>query len=249
MRISQCSHAEVASVVSVLERIWGAEPGAGPITAPMLHACVGTGACVLAARGAPDRLVGAAIAFVRSDDPRIGYLHVVGVDTSARGVGLGKALMHAVRAWALERGLHSLEWTFDPLVRRNARLYLRTLGARVVSYHRDLYGDLADEVNRGQGSDRVLVRWSLTQPKSATMAPAAPEALIFDCENEPRRAAPRSSFVMVELPPDIEQLRLHDPASASRWRSAFREVLGDSRHEVVAFDREDRYVLRLRAAA
>ena len=57
--------------------------------------------------------------------------------------------------------MRCVTWTLDPLVSRNAHLNLVTLGARVEHYLVDLYGPMRDGLNRGDPSDRLLVRWEL----------------------------------------------------------------------------------------
>jgi predicted GNAT superfamily acetyltransferase len=154
---------DVGPIVALLERVWGAAPGDGPVTAPVVHALRHSGAGVLVAE--QDGVhVGAALVFARSDDPRAGYLHVIGVAPEAQGAGLGHHLMRAARAWAAERGMRELQWTFDPSDPRNARFYVKSLGARMVEFLPNAYGMLDDEINRGRPSDRVLVSWPVMPP-------------------------------------------------------------------------------------
>ena len=66
------------------------------------------------------------------------------------------------RRWALERGLTTITWTYDPLIARNSFFNLTRLGARPESYFVDFYGVMDDGPNRGQPTDRMQVRWDLT---------------------------------------------------------------------------------------
>ena len=70
-----------------------------------------------------------------------------------RGSSVGFALKQHQRAWALQRGLSRITWTFDPLVRRNAYFNLVKLGATAVAFHRDFYGSM-----RRRGECRRLER-------------------------------------------------------------------------------------------
>jgi len=229
-RIGDCPAERVDEAVALLESAWDAPPGAGPVTAPMLHTLRQTGACVrIAEDPVTGRLSGAAIAFACTDRPSTLHLHVVGVPAAEQGHGLGRALLVDVGRWAADRGLRAVEWTFDPLVRRNAHLYLRTFPARVVRYLEDPYGDLADGINAGQGSDRLLVEWDLADEGHGPAPAAGPGAIV------------------VEVPADIEGLRRTAPAAAAAWRARTRAALGRDELELLGLDDADRYVARHRA--
>ena len=45
--------------------------------------------------------------------------------------------------------MDTIVWTFDPLVRRNARLNLIKLGADVDGFEVDFYGNMDDGINSG----------------------------------------------------------------------------------------------------
>ncbi len=51
------------------------------------------------------------------------------------------------RAWAIARGIPVIEWTFDPLVARNAYFNIRKLGAMPVEYLPNFYGIMGDGIN------------------------------------------------------------------------------------------------------
>src|SRR5579875_1789680 len=69
-----------------------------------------------------------------------------------RGLGLRMKLLH--RRLALNQGLRSICWTFDPLQSRNAFLNLERLGATVEEYVPDCYGDFPSTIEKGLPSDR-----------------------------------------------------------------------------------------------
>lgn len=221
-RIADATAGQVDAVVALLESVWSREPGAGPITAPVLHTLLQTGACVRVANAHDGCLVGAAVAFARTDRPSALHLHVVGVASGHHDGGLGRALLDDVGRWAVAHGLRAVEWTFDPLVRRNAHVYLRTPGARVVAYLRDPYGD---------GHDRLLLEWEPRHGAAApTVDPADPEIARF------------------AVPADIVALRAADPGAAAVWAARVRDALGGDGVEVLGLDAEDRYVVRRRTA-
>ncbi len=88
---------------------------------------------------------------------------------------MGTAIKRAQRDWCLARGITTMTWTFDPLIRRNATFNIARLQAVGVSYHPDYYGPMDDGYNAGVPTDRVLVRWDLTA--GSTPAGGAPHAV------------------------------------------------------------------------
>jgi predicted GNAT superfamily acetyltransferase len=89
------------------------------------------------------------------------HSHIAGVHPKHQGSGLGYQLKMHERGWARARGLSRVEWTFDPLVRRNAYFNLCKLGTRVLRYFPDFYGELGDGLNSGDDTDRLLVEWDI----------------------------------------------------------------------------------------
>ena len=77
---------------------------------------------------------------------------------------VGYALKLHQRAWALQRGIATITWTFDPLVRRNAYFNLAKLGVRATRYLPNFYGAMQDPINAGDDTDRLLVDWDLASP-------------------------------------------------------------------------------------
>jgi predicted GNAT superfamily acetyltransferase len=154
------------------------------------------------------------------------WSHMLAVAAARRDQGIGRRLKEHQRAQVLAMGIEQIFWTFDPLVARNAHLNLRRLGARVVEYVRDMYGD--NPMSRTDsviGSDRFVVRWDLR---------AAPH------EGGPRRAAagarypmvasaddplPQTPTVLVAIPTDIQGLKRDHPDAALAWRRSTRRAL------------------------
>ncbi len=104
------------------------------------------------------------------------HSHVTGVLPAGLGRGVGRAIKLHQRAWALQRGLGVVSWTFDPLIRRNAWFNLAKLGARPVRYLVDFYGAMPDAINAGDASDRLYVHWHLASPEVAEAAESAESA-------------------------------------------------------------------------
>jgi predicted GNAT superfamily acetyltransferase len=150
---------------------------------------------------------------------------------SHRDQGLGTKVKMQQWEWAKAHGYASITWTFDPLVRRNARLNLQKLGADLIDYIPNFYGEMADELNNGDESDRLIVRWD-----TSGVAPT-PRAEI---------AEPPYDAELIALPADIVELRRADPELAARLRkevrAAFQEAFAAGK-KVIGFSVHNEYVL------
>ncbi|BAJ74793.1 uncharacterized conserved protein [Microbacterium testaceum StLB037] len=153
-----------------------------------------------------DRMIGASAAFFGPPADRSMHSHITGVLPGYQGRGLGRQLKNHQREWALERGVGRITWTFDPLIARNAHFNLAALGTRVTDYLVNQYGEMPDDVNRGDESDRLMVAWALAEPPAATRGDA-------------------EILAVVPVPDDIEALRRTDPAAAAEWRVRVRDEL------------------------
>ena len=109
-----------------------------------------------------DRLVGFVLGWAGVDDGGLHvHSHMLAALPDRRHRGVGYALKLAQRAQALEQDIHVVRWTFDPLVARNAWFNLGKLGAVADGFGRAFYGEMTDEINAGDRSDRLVVRWDL----------------------------------------------------------------------------------------
>lgn len=244
---------------ALFDQTWSTD-GDTQVTSNLLQAMVHSGAYVSGAF-IGDRIVGAAFAFPGRDETGHWHLHshMAAVLEDVRDRGIGAALKWHQRAWALERGYATITWTFDPLVRRNARLNLLKLGVYVSEYYENFYGDMADALNAGDPTDRVMARWELLSERTLKAALStdglAPDQIpsgaaialsIADEEPEIHEVAAKSDVLVVALPPDIIAIRRNDPALAGRWRMAVRSVLAPalaSGMEIVGFTNEGAYLV------
>jgi predicted GNAT superfamily acetyltransferase len=254
-----------AAVSELFDRVWGA--GDYPVMpANLLHAVTHAGN-YLAGAYADDRLVGGAFGFLgKNNDEIFLHSHMTGVDPSSQRGGIGYALKLHQRAWALSKGLKRIEWTFDPLVRRNSYFNLVKLGAEIVDYHVNFYGDMADGINSGDESDRVVVSWDLTSDRVVEAcerglpepdveefrAAGATVALDYDEEIRPVAADAVSPLLLCRIPEDVVELRQSHPEIADDWRRAFRQTFGhalQNGHHAKAITRAGWYLLEQRNAA
>lgn len=236
--------AELQRAEQVLGGIWGV-PGNPPLGSELMRAMRKADGYVAGAfdvaggadgaGGAGGEMVGVCVGFHSVPAARTMHSHIAGVVPSMAGRHAGFALKLHQRAWCLERGITLMEWTFDPLVARNAYFNLAKLGASCAEYLPDFYGSMADGINDSEdASDRILVHWRLDSPEVAAA-----------CDGRRAEVADVAGGSWVEVPGDIEALRISDPAQAREWRTKVREQLlsGLESGRVAGFDRDKGYLL------
>lgn len=229
---------EVDQALALAEDVWGAPPVSRPIARALSFA----GWYVALAEQDGD-VVGMCAGFVgvHGTDTHL-HSHLAAVRPGVQGQGVGRALKRHQRQWCLDHGIDRVTWTFDPLVRENARFNLHHLGAVGVRYLVDLYGPMDDDINRGQPSDRLLVEWdlrsattvdALEMPLRTPRADALRDAGAVDAVtggHEPVVHATDAPVRLVATPEHVAQLRRRDPDRALAWRLAVRDAM------VAAFD-------------
>ena len=108
------------------------------------------------------RVVGFIYAFLaRRHERLIHWSHLMAVEPKCRDRGLGFRMKLAHRKLALERGMESICWTFDPLQSRNAALNIARLGGRAEEYLPNCYGRFPSAIEKGLESDRFVVNWRI----------------------------------------------------------------------------------------
>jgi predicted GNAT superfamily acetyltransferase len=179
------------------------------------------------------------------------HSHMLAAMPDRRHRGVGYALKLAQRAQCLEQGIRLVRWTFDPLISRNAWFNLVKLGAIADRFLPNFYGDMSDEINRGDRSDRLVVRWDL-----GAMTPGARKTdgtVVLDRE-ENTAGPPRPTDVrradtgaaVVRIPRQYHDLRATDPTLGDAWRrataAAFSQSFDDG-YVVSGFTDDSSYVL------
>ncbi|BDZ53935.1 hypothetical protein [Agromyces marinus] len=187
----------------------GAAAGSGAASA---HAPAPAAPALAPAAPAPAApALGALLGFLGWEGGLHVHSHMNAVDPAVRGRGIGVALKLRQRAICLEHGIEEVRWTYDPLIRRNARMNLRRLGAEVAAYLPDFYGELRDAISGGDRSDRFEVRWRLTSPR-----------VVRALERMPQPAW--HAHGGLPLVADFEAVRGADPETAGALRAASREA-------------------------
>jgi len=133
------------------------------------------------------------------------HSHMLAALPDRRHRGIGYALKLAQRAACLDQGIHLVRWTFDPMMSRNAWLNLGKLGATADRFRRDFYGQMADTLNAGERSDRLVVRWALDPRPGPRTPPQVHETVV--------------------VPREYDELRASDPAAAFAERDRVATVL------------------------
>lgn len=254
--------AELHRVCGLYQRVWREDPENPAVNAVLLQALSHSGNYVAGAY-AGDVLVGACVGFVGTSPTWELHSHIAGVAAEARGRSVGFALKTHQRAWALERGITRVSWTFDPLVRRNAYFNITKLGARPRGYLTNFYGEMPDGINAGDESDRLVIEWRLDDERvvracagraaepdpAALRAAGAAVALDVGESGGPVAGSSGDRVLLLAVPPDIERLRGIDPDTAGAWRRAVRRTLGGLLAEgatVTGFARSGWYVVERR---
>lgn len=228
VEIRELAPRETVEAAQLLTSIWGTPAVEPPLMIALRHSGAYVAGAFSAGHEAPGRMLGVCVGYFAEPLGESLHSHVAGVAPGAERRGIGIAMKLHQREWAVERGLASITWTFDPLVSRNAAFNIQRLGVEVDEYLVDFYGAMSDGVNAGQGSDRLYVRWHVSEPQASAPAPAArASALTTDHEGDPRPLIPDPSAdaIAVAVPPDIEALRASDAAQAARWRGAVRGAM------------------------
>ncbi|QWB28100.1 chorismate synthase [Streptomyces koelreuteriae] len=242
--------AGIHAVAGFFADVWQTPRATPPYPAEVLHSLVHAGGAVHAAYAAGpsgERLAGAAVAVFGAPAERDVYSFVAAATAAGRGVGF--AVKQAQRVWALERGATTMRWTFDPLVRRNARFNLVKLGAVGSEYLVDFYGPMNDGVNGGDESDRLTITWDLATGTTRTDEPTAGRAaadVVTRAPDDGPLALRDADRLWCRVPEDIVALRAADPALALAWRHAVRGVFTEAYAEglrATAMSRDGWYLL------
>jgi predicted GNAT superfamily acetyltransferase len=268
VRIAELAElAELEAIRKLFEEIWRPDPTNPPVTLELLRALTKAGSY---ASGAYDtvtgELIGACMGFFGPPADRALHSHIAGVSVAGRGRSVGFALKLHQRAWCLRQDVTEINWTYDPLIRRNAYFNLVKLGARPTEYLRNFYGEMHDGINAATDTDRVLVRWKLCS--DLVVAACAGKPSPASAAGEQSRGASialgmggdgwpvpgpfglkgPARTLLVAVPADIEGLRQSDPQCAAAWRTALRNVLAPALAggaHVTGFDKDGWYLISL----
>ena len=244
---------ELSRVDGLFAAVWGSTGQQVAMPVNLLRALIHSGSYVAGAfRG--DDLVGAAVAFLgeRHGEAEL-HSHVAGVARGWQGRGVGYALKLHQRDWAVARRIRWIEWTYDPLVRKNGFFNLVKLGARAVAYYPNFYGVMEDELNGSDETDRCLIRWDVGGSPCTDVARDRPDpqrVLTTGSDGAPVIEGPvrpgSDVPLLCQVPPDVVAMRRVDPELAGEWRLALRATMGramEAGYVATGMDRDGSYLL------
>lgn len=227
--------AEVAAIRDTLGEVWDDPQHLVP--RELLRAIGRFGGVLLGAWDG-DTCVGGSLGFYGATAGTFRlHSHTTAVRAGHRGRHVGLALKLAQRVVALHAGVDVVSWTFDPLLRANARFNLERLGATATGYEPDFYGPRDDVFNAGDLTDRLVVEWAVAdravRSRLEGEAPPTPppgpgdQVLVAAVEGAPRGGRgplDPTRPAWIATPGDAVALRRRDPALAHAWRLAVREA-------------------------
>jgi len=229
--VSLKSISEQGSARLIFDKVWSSEKGT-EITPNLLMAIVHNGA-YLSGAFIEDMCVGASLAFPAVTNELHLHSHMTAVLDEYRDKGVGYALKIDQWSWAKKNNYKKITWTFDPLVARNAKLNLNKLGANISGYFSNFYGDMADALNAGDESDRLMVAWStdINTPKARELI-----------------TNPKPDDTLIEIPGDIVAIRSKNQSESMKWRRQVREqfvAAFEKNGKVIGFSAKNEYVVRI----
>jgi len=216
--------------LDLFDAIWPIPGGGREIPENLMQAFVHNGSYFVGAFSR-DEILGATFGFIGINGGTHLHSHMSAVVPNNRDLGIGALMKKHQFNWALERKIPFISWTFDPLVKRNARFNISKLGVELSDYFPDFYGPMTDLVNAGDASDRLMVKWqvSINGPQSSN-----------DFSEIPNGA------INIAIPLDIVALRAKSAQEAMVERLRVREeflTAFDSDYKVIGFSNAHGYIL------
>jgi len=215
----------------IFDTTWSMDAGT-EITPNLLQAMVHSGS-YLSGAFIDNKIVGAAFAFPATNDGLHLHSHMTAVLPEFLDKGVGYDLKIDQWNWAKKKNYSYLSWTFDPLVRRNAKLNIAKLGVDISAYFPNFYGDMPDALNAGDESDRLMVSW-----RTDIDVPKARELI----------TKPETGDILIEIPEDIVAIRSKNQSESMKWRRQVREqfmAAFEKNGKVIGFSTNSEYVVRI----
>jgi predicted GNAT superfamily acetyltransferase len=215
----------------IFDYTWMISPST-EITPNLLRALLHSGG-YLSGAFVKNSMVGATLAFPATNGGLHLHSHMTAVLDEYRDKGVGYALKIDQWNWAKKQKYSHLSWTFDPLVRRNAKLNIVKLGVDISAYYPNFYGAMPDALNAGDESDRLMVSWStdIDEPKARELITHL-----------------KPDDILIKIPEDIVAIRSKDQSESMKWRRQVRDqflAAFEKNGKVVGFSANNEYVVRI----
>ena len=140
------------------------------------------------------------------------HSHMTAVLGEFNNRGIGRRLKLFQREDALSRGISLVEWTFDPLVTKNAYFNFMRLGAIARRYFPNIYGITTSPLHGSLPTDRLVAEWHLRSRRVLGILSGQPAA---------RPRAKKS--VRISIPSNIEDLKISHPSGAREVQAETRD--------------------------
>jgi predicted GNAT superfamily acetyltransferase len=229
------AHSEFRQCERLQKAVWGSLSVSGEVmTVTQKYGGVILGAF------AGGRLAGFLYAFLaRRNGKTIHWSHMMAVAPDYRNQGLGFRMKLAHRKLALERGIRSICWTFDPLQSRNAALNIARLGALPEDYVADCYGHFPSKIEKGLPSDRFVINWPIGSSRvreRLRQKPLTHPIFGYAQVNETKTGSRdflknrrlhfklTDKLLLVEIPSNTDEIRAKDVHLAREWRLETRRI-------------------------
>src|SRR6202790_2803348 len=137
--------------------------------------------------------------------------HMTAVSDAYRDHGIGRQLKLFQRTDALARGISLMEWTFDPLITKNAYFNFMRLGAIARRYVPNAYGITTSPLHSALPTDRLVAEWHLRSPRVLHIL--AGKRPTGECAKKAAR---------ISIPANLEALKSTDAARAAQMQSEIR---------------------------
>jgi predicted GNAT superfamily acetyltransferase len=151
-----------------------------------------------------------AIAGWRARKPFL-HSHMTAVLDGFRDRGVGRRLKLHQREDALARGIALIEWTFDPLVLKNAFFNFMRLGAIARRYLPNAYGITTSPLHASLPTDRLVAEWHLRSDRVRRVLAGKPASALAS-----RKA------VRITIPSNLEGARSGEPVPLSQIQAGVR---------------------------
>ena len=223
---------ELTEVEQLQKEVWGvADREVLPALAMIPLQAVGG---ILLGAFAAEKLIGFSFAFPGIENGKpILHSDMLAVKPDYRSLGLGLLLKLEQRKYALDKGIDTITWTFDPLQALNAHLNFGKLGVISNRYHVNYYGETTSFLH-STGTDRLWVTWKLDSERvkerieQRRLAETAAGLVILrvgeDGEEPVMSTSHDAMKLWLEIPGDFNRLVRENIELAVRWREATREV-------------------------
>lgn len=226
---------EIRSGVEVIKKAWGAIDLA-TILKDIITGIKSNGGLVLIAKD-ENRVVGISFGFIGYKNSKLYfYSHMTGVVHEYRKMDVGKNLKLKQREWAKKQNIDLISWTFDPLQGLNSNFNLSKLGAMARVYLENHYGTMADTLNKGLRSDRLVAEWYINSEHVSEKLKGAKKSysnlknsIITKDEGDIRVIESidlnlEDDTILIEIPKDIVYIKKYNPEAAVRWRDLSAKV-------------------------